>query len=179
MSAGHRALDSRGGLLLSAYTGHASPVTASRERSHAVGADLVTGFRVDQRPSGGVARGRNSGIAATTRSRDVDRRFCTPRTKAASRALWRSLPSGAARRSGSPRSSRRAPRDRGRPLVAMGVVWPKSTSSGRRAPDHESTRPGFSGCCRFKLISATHVWRPLRAASRSGSPATAQRYASG
>jgi hypothetical protein len=55
-------------LLHYAYRGHGDVVTATRERSHAIGTDLVTGFRVEQQPNGGVARGRHSGDAPTRRS---------------------------------------------------------------------------------------------------------------
>lgn len=44
-----------------AYRGHAGMLAPSLKRGHAVGADPVAAFRVQQRPRGSVRRGRRSG----------------------------------------------------------------------------------------------------------------------
>jgi hypothetical protein len=53
--------------LLHAYLGHAGLLAASRQRGHAVGADLVAAFRAEQRPLASVRHGRSSGNAGVSR----------------------------------------------------------------------------------------------------------------
>jgi hypothetical protein len=57
-----------GRMAQSRLLGHAGLLAASRQRGHAVGADLVAAFRAEQRPLASVRHGRSSGKPATPRS---------------------------------------------------------------------------------------------------------------